>query len=309
MSINTDAPELSEGFPAQQQDPPGVTGEMDPLPDHGEDSYEGSGRLEGRRALITGGDSGIGRAVAIAYAREGADVAITYMPEEVEDAASTAKLIEAAGRKALTIEVDLRTREECDRTIAETVEALGGLDILVNNAAFQMAREEGIGSIEDDYLDRTFKTNLYALFWLTRAALPHLGQGSSVINTTSIQAYEPSPTLLDYASTKAAINNFTINLAGELGPRASASTPSPPARSGPRCSRRPRRRTSSPSSARRRRSAVPDSRPSVRRRTSFSRRSATRAMCRARCSASREANRSSDRGQGESCQPTRDPAA
>jgi NAD(P)-dependent dehydrogenase (short-subunit alcohol dehydrogenase family) len=212
-----DVPELSEGFPAQQQDPPGLTRDMEPLPDHGEESYRGTGKLAGKRALITGGDSGIGRAVALAYAREGADVAFTYQPEEQPDADETTALVEAAGQKCLALETDLRERSECDRVVAETVETLGGLDILVNNAGFQMAREEGIGNLEDQYLDRTLKTNLYATFWLTRAAVPHLAPGSSIINTTSIQAYQPSPTLLDYASTKAALNNLTINLAAELG--------------------------------------------------------------------------------------------
>lgn len=218
-------------FPAQQQEPPGLTAPMDPQPDHGESSYTGHARLEGKRTLITGGDSGIGRAVAIAYAREGADVAFTYMTEEVEDAKQTAALVEEAGRRAVAIEADLRESSECDRVVHESVEALGGLDVLVNNAGFQMARGGGLESIDDEQLDRVFRTNLYALFWMTRAAVPHLRDSKGcVINNASIQAYEPSTTLLDYAATKAAINNATVNLAAELGPdgiRVNAVAPGP----------------------------------------------------------------------------------
>jgi NAD(P)-dependent dehydrogenase (short-subunit alcohol dehydrogenase family) len=192
---------------------------MQPVPDHGEDSYEGTGRLEGRKALITGGDSGIGRAVAIAYAREGADVAFTYLPEEKVDADETSALLEQAGHAYVAIEADLRDRETCDRVVTDTVRQLGGLDILVNNAGFQMAREEGIEEITDERMDRVFTTNLYALFWLTRAAVAHLKPGSAIINNSSIQAYDPSSTLLDYAATKAAINNATVNLAAQLGPK------------------------------------------------------------------------------------------
>lgn len=206
-------------FPPQQQEPPGTTAAMDPVPDHGEDSYVGTGRLRGRRALITGGDSGIGRAVAIAYAREGADVAFTYLPEEAEDAAETRRLVEAEGRTAVVIEADLRESAVCDRVVAEAAEGLSGLDILVNNAGYQMARDEGLADIDDERLERTFRTNLFGLFWMTRAALAHLGEGSCVINNSSIQAFEPSTSLLDYAATKAAINNATVNLAAELGPK------------------------------------------------------------------------------------------
>lgn len=220
-----------QAFPPQQQEPPGLTDEMQPRPDHGEDSYEGHGRLEGKRALITGGDSGIGRAVALAFAREGADIAFTFLPEEKADAEETIELIEAAGRKSVAHEADLRERETCDRVVLETVEMLGGLDILVNNAGFQMARGEGIDAIDDDRLDRVFRTNLYSLFWTTRAAVPHLRESRGcVINNSSIQAYEPSTTLLDYAATKAAINNATVNLAAELGPdgiRVNAVAPGP----------------------------------------------------------------------------------
>jgi NAD(P)-dependent dehydrogenase (short-subunit alcohol dehydrogenase family) len=192
---------------------------MTPRPDHGESSYEGSGKLAGYRTLITGGDSGIGRAVAIAFAREGADVAIGYLPDEQQDAEETARWVEEAGRKAVLLPGDIRdeptAREVVDRAAAE----LGGLDVLVNNAGFQYARRESIADITSEELDRTFKTNLYALFWITQQALTHIGEGGSIINNASIQAYEPSTTLLDYASTKAAITNFTVNLAAEVGER------------------------------------------------------------------------------------------
>lgn len=207
------------GFPAQQQQLPGSTGQMDPVPDHGEQTWVGSGRLVGQRALITGGDSGIGRAVAIAYAREGADVALAYLPEEQADAETTATWVRDAGRNAVLCPGDLRTSATCAAVLRSAVEGLGGLDVLVNNAGVQMARDGGLEDISDERLDRIFTTNLHALFWLTRAALPHLGRGSSIINVSSIQAYEPSTSLLDYASTKAAINNVTVNLAAELGER------------------------------------------------------------------------------------------
>ena len=208
-----------QSFPPQQQQPPGRTAEMDPLPDHGETSYVGHDRLAGRRALITGGDSGIGRAVAIAYAREGADVAFTHLAEEADDAQQTRALIEEAGRTAVVLEADLRDSATCDRVVEEAVAALGGLDILVNNAGFQMARSEELADLTDEFLDRTIKTNLYAMFWLTRAAVRHFEPGSVVINNSSIQAFDPSTTLLDYAATKAAINNATVNLAAQLGPK------------------------------------------------------------------------------------------
>ncbi|MFF2623973.1 SDR family oxidoreductase [Oerskovia jenensis] len=209
----------SPAFPAQQQEPPGLTNPMDPFPDHGESSYRGSGRLEGLRALITGGDSGIGRAVAIAFAREGADVAIGYLPEEQEDAEETARWVREAGRTAVLLPGDLREEQACRALVTDAVEQLGRLDVLVNNAGFQMARRSSIADVTTEDLDRVLKTNLYALFWVTQAALEHLGEGGSIINVSSIQAYQPSTSLLDYASTKAAINNFTVNLAAEVGER------------------------------------------------------------------------------------------
>lgn len=206
-------------FPAQQQDPPGLTREMQPVPDHGETSYRGHGRLMGRHALITGGDSGIGRAVAIAYAREGADVAFTYLPAEREDAEETLAVLGEEPVASAALEADITTPEACERVVAEAVKAMGGVDILVNNAGYQMARDEGVEELSDERLDRVLKTNVYALFWMTRAALPHLASGSCIVNNSSIQAYKPSPTLVDYAATKAAINNATANLAGMLGSR------------------------------------------------------------------------------------------
>jgi len=211
--------EQDEQFPAQQQQPPGLTEPMDPAPDHGESSYEGHGFLTGRRALITGGDSGIGRAVAIAYAREGADVAIVYLPEEQPDADETARWVEQAGMRCVLIPTDLTDEQAARAAVTRAVSELGGLDILVNNAGYQMARRESVADITSQDLDRTFKTNLYALFWVTQTALEHMGEGGVILNNSSIQAYQPSGTLLDYASTKAAINNVTVNLASELGPR------------------------------------------------------------------------------------------
>ncbi len=209
----------SDSFPPQQQEPPGLTSAMEPTPDHGEQSYQGHGRLTGRRALITGGDSGIGRATAIAFAREGADVAIGYLGDEQSDAEDTARLVREAGRTACLLPGDL-TDEAFARSLpGQAAEALGGLDILVNNAGYQMARGTSIDDLDGAEMDRVIRTNLYALLWVTQAALPHLGRGASIINVSSIQAYEPSGKLVDYASTKAAINNITINLAGELGSR------------------------------------------------------------------------------------------
>ena len=222
---------MDTAFPPQQQDPPGLTEVMQPRPDHGEESYVGHGRLEGKAALITGGDSGIGRAVALAYAREGAEVAFTHLPEEVDDAQVTSGLIVDADRKPLSIEADLRDREICDRAVQRTVDEFGRLDVLVNNAGFQWARDQSIEEIDDERLDRVLKVNLYALFWLTRSAVPHLRKSRGcIINNASIQAYEPSTSLLDYAATKAAIANFTVNLAADLGPdgiRVNAVAPGP----------------------------------------------------------------------------------
>ena len=208
------------GFPAQQQDPPGLASRMDPVPDHGEATYVGHGRLEGKRALITGGDSGIGRAVAIAFAREGADVAISHLAPEQSDADATLDWVRKAGRTGVSVVGDLVDREACIQVVADAVEGLGGLDILVNNAGYHWDRgPTGLEGMEHEQVERVFLTNLHAVVWLCQAALPHLDRGSCIINTTSIQAYDPSPTLLDYAATKAALNNFTVNLAASLGPR------------------------------------------------------------------------------------------
>lgn len=208
-----------QGFPAQQQQPPGLTEPMEPRPDHGESTYRGTGKLTGKRTLITGGDSGIGRAVALAYAREGADVAIAYLAEEQPDADETARLVEAEGKRCVQLPCDLTQEEDCREVVRRTVAELGGLDVLVNNAGYQMARRDSIADITTADLDRVFKTNLYALFWVTQTALEHMGSGGAIINNSSIQAFEPSTSLLDYASTKAAINNFTVNLAAEVGER------------------------------------------------------------------------------------------
>lgn len=208
----------TEGFPRQEQDQPGLTSRTDPAPDHGEESYRGSGRLTGMRALITGGDSGIGRAVAIAYAREGADVAISYLPEEQDDADDTARWIEDAGRTALLLPGDVRSEQQCNELVERTVDELGGLDILVLNAAYQENRD-GLENIPTEEIRRVFDTNLFAPMWTARAAIPHLQPGASIITTSSIQAFNPSPKLIDYAMTKAAQVAFTRALAEELGPR------------------------------------------------------------------------------------------
>ncbi|SMF38277.1 hypothetical protein SAMN02744115_02985 [Cellulosimicrobium cellulans J1] len=207
------------GFPAQQQEPPGLTRPMDPVPDHGETSYRGSGRLDGRRALVTGGDSGIGRAVAIAFAREGADVAIGYLPEEQEDAEETARWVRDAGRTCVLLPGDVTDEATARALPGRAAAELGGLDVLVNNAGFQMARRDSFEDVTTDEIDRVLKTNLYALLWITQSALEHLGEGAAIVNNSSIQAFQPSTSLLDYAATKAAINNLTVNLAAELGPR------------------------------------------------------------------------------------------
>ncbi|WP_338661928.1 SDR family oxidoreductase [Pararoseomonas sp. SCSIO 73927] len=205
-------------FQEQTQPFPGLAGRMNPRPDHGEESYKGSGRLAGRKALITGGDSGMGRAAAIAYAREGADVAISYLPDEEPDAREVIDLIQKAGRTALALPGDIRDEAHCRRMVATTVERLGGLDILVNNAARQQQRQ-ALGDITSEDFDATMRTNLYAMFWITKAALPHLRPGASIIQTTSEQAYDPSANLVDYAMTKAAMMSFTKSLAKQLGPQ------------------------------------------------------------------------------------------
>ncbi|WP_262107974.1 SDR family oxidoreductase [Arthrobacter sp. Marseille-P9274] len=204
--------------PEQDQPEPGLDKELVPHTDRGEDTYRGTGRLEGRKALITGSDSGIGAAVAIAFAREGADVAMSYLPEEEEDAKVVAELIEKEGRKVVQLPGDLTDSATCRDVVQRAADGLGGLDILVNNAGRQIAVKK-LEDLSDEQFDRTFKTNIYAFFWITKAALAHLEPGSSIINTTSIQAYMPSPTLIDYAATKGAINNFTKGLAQQLAPR------------------------------------------------------------------------------------------
>ena len=205
-------------FPAQSQPWPGLAGRMEPRPDHGETSYVGSGRLRGRKALITGGDSGMGRGAAIAYAREGADVAINYLPAEEPDAREVVGLIRAAGQKAVAIPGDLRSAAFCRRLVDEAVGQLGGLDIVVSNAGRQKSTAS-ILDISDEDFDWTMKTNIYAPFWIIKAALPHLQPGSVIIATTSEQAYDPSPDLYDYAQTKAATMNFVKSLAKQLGPK------------------------------------------------------------------------------------------
>lgn len=202
--------------PAQDLEAPGTTTETEPSPDHGEETYEGHGRLEGRAALITGGDSGIGRAVAIAFSREGADVALTHLPEEWEDAESTASLVRDAGREALTLDGDLRDEDYAGSLPRRVLDEFGRLDVLVLNAAYQQARD-GIDAVETEEFDRVLKTNLYSQFWLLRAALPHLQPGASIIITSSIQAAQPSPSLFDYAMTKAAQVALVKALAPELG--------------------------------------------------------------------------------------------
>ena len=191
---------------------------MNPRPDHGEQSYKGSGRLTGRKALITGGDSGMGRAAAIAFAREGADVAINYLPAEEEDAQEVIKLIKDAGRNGVAIPGDLRDEQFCKQLVERAVESLGGLDIVVNNAARQQTRASILDVSSEDF-DATMKTNIYAPFWIIKAALPHLKPGSCIIGTSSEQAADPSPDLYDYAQTKAATTNYVRSLAKQLAPK------------------------------------------------------------------------------------------
>ncbi|WP_445519673.1 SDR family oxidoreductase [Streptomyces sp. NEAU-174] len=217
-------------FPQQDQSHPGATDHMEPRPDHGEGSYQGHGLLDNRHSLITGGDSGIGRAVALAFAREGADVVFSYLPEEEKDAQETARLIKEAGRRAVPVPCDIRDESECGKLVAQAVDAFGSIDILVNNAAFQMAQSGGLEDITTEQFDRVMRTNLYGMFWLCKMSLPHIPEGGSIINTTSVQAYKPSPHLLDYATTKGAIVTFTQGLAGNLaerGIRVNAVAPGP----------------------------------------------------------------------------------
>ncbi|MYX29565.1 SDR family oxidoreductase [Streptomyces sp. SID8381] len=217
-------------FPRQDQEHPGWTGPMDPPPDHGEESYRGSGLLADRAALLTGGDSGIGRAVALAFAREGADVMFTYLPEEEKDARETARLVEEAGRRAVPVVCDIREERRCRELVDRAVAEFGRVDVLVNNAAYQMSQPDGICAITTEQFDRVVRTNLYGMFWLCKMALPHMRPGSSIINTTSVQAYKPSPHLLDYATTKGAIVTFTQGLAQMVagdGIRVNAVAPGP----------------------------------------------------------------------------------
>jgi len=223
---NTKTPDLTDPrtkypkppFKSQSQPFPGLASKMTPVPDHGEKSYVGSGRLAGRKALITGGDSGIGRAAAIAYAREGADVAINYLPAEEEDAQQVIDLMKKEGRKAIAIPGDIRNEAFCKKLVDQAVQQLGGLDILVNNAGHQKSNESILDISTEDF-DWTIKTNIYAPFWITKAALPHMKPGSSIIGLSSVQAYDPSADLYDYAQTKAATTNYVKSLAKQLGPK------------------------------------------------------------------------------------------
>jgi len=215
-------------YPAQRQPMPGATTKMNPRPDHGETSYKGSGKLAGKKAVITGGDSGIGRAVAIAYAREGADILIAYLDEH-QDAQEVKGLVEHEGRKAVLVAGDLRSPQHCRAVIKQAVDVLGGIDILINNAAHQ-ATFKDIGDISDEEWQLTFEVNIHAMFYLTKAAVPHMKPGSAIINTASINSDMPNPILLAYATTKGAIQNFTGGLAQMLAPkgiRANAVAPGP----------------------------------------------------------------------------------
>jgi NAD(P)-dependent dehydrogenase (short-subunit alcohol dehydrogenase family) len=218
-------------YPEQDQrdQHPGLEGEMRPEPDYGYDTYQGLGRLKGQTAVITGGDSGIGRAVALAFAREGADVLISYLSEDEPDAQETAQVVEEAGKKAIKVPGDISEEAQCQAVVQRAVDEFGKIDVLVNNAAHQMT-VDGIADISTELLDRTFKTNIYAMFWLVKAALPHMPEGGSIINVCSIQAYQPSPTLLPYSATKGAIITFTKGLAQEViqyGLRANSVAPGP----------------------------------------------------------------------------------
>ena len=209
---------------------PGRTEEMDVQPDHGEQTYRGIGRLEGKKAVITGGDSGIGRAVSLTFAREGADLLISYLESEEQDAQKTVALVEEAGRRAVTVPGDIREEAHCRHIVDRAVEEFGHIDVLVSNAAYQMSRSGGIADITTDQLDRVFKTNVYAMFWLCKAAIPHMPPGSTIITSSSVQAFQPSPHLLDYAASKGAIVNFTKALGANLvdkGIRVNSVAPGP----------------------------------------------------------------------------------
>jgi len=232
-----DTPKLSDPrtkytntpFPEQKQPWPALQSKMNPVPDCGETSYKGSGKLTGRKALVTGGDSGIGRAAAIAFAREGADVAINYHPDEEPDAQEVVRLIREAGRKAVAIPADIRTLEACEGVVARAVAELGGLDLLVNNAAYQQSKKD-ISEISDEQFVRTYETNVFHVFRFSKAAIPSLPPGASIINTVSVNSYDPGEELIDYASTKAAILNLTKGMAKQLakkGIRVNAVSPGP----------------------------------------------------------------------------------
>ncbi len=216
-------------FPEQPQNPPGLESEMTPKPDYGEQTYKGFGRLEGKAAIITGGDSGIGRAVALAFAREGADVLISYLPEEESDAQETVRVVQEAGRKAVTVPGDITSETQCEQIVQTALRELGRIDVLVNNAAFQMSHQS-IQELTAQELEHTYRTNVFAMFYLSKAALPHMQPGSTIINTSSVEAYKPEPSLLAYASTKGAIVNFTKGLAKEAieqGVRVNSVAPGP----------------------------------------------------------------------------------
>jgi NAD(P)-dependent dehydrogenase (short-subunit alcohol dehydrogenase family) len=218
----------SPPYREQQQEPPGKTEDMRPIPNHGENSYRGNGQLQGKVALITGGDSGIGKAVAIAFAREGADVVISYLSEE-DDAKDTARWVDAAGRKAILVPGDITSEDHCKELVQHAMRDLGAIDVLVNNAAYQRTYSD-ISEIPTDEWDRTFRTNIYAPFFLSKAAIPYMRPGSAIINTTSIQSRQPSPQLLAYAATKGAVSNFTAGLAemvADRGIRVNAVAPGP----------------------------------------------------------------------------------
>ena len=228
MAKNPQDKEVKPPFDEQEQQPPGLESEMDTAPDYGEESYQGSGKLDGKTAIVTGGDSGIGRAVALAFAREGADVVISYLNEE-QDAQETKRVVEEAGQRCLLIAGDIGDESHCQKIVEQAADVFGQIDILVNNAAFQMSHE-GIEDLPSDEIEKTFRTNIFAMFYLCKAAIPHLKEGGAIINTASIQAYQPSKQLLAYAATKGAIVNFTKGLNEELiekGIRVNAVAPGP----------------------------------------------------------------------------------